>query len=160
MSTTCIEQVTVSGEEKTRELDLIGSTARVTIEIGADADRCKNCHQEVVEYPAVGLVHDHGDLKHCDLISEDEADEDTPFAELTNRGPGEFVNWIGANVNEDSVTVEISVGEPRGSLVMTVWQGEDEEGNPRLYLSVPTHVDPAPHVQLVPYSSGTYVINV
>lgn len=148
MSTTRIQKVTVSGEEKDRELDLIGSTADVNIVIEADDELCKNCHEKVVHYPDSGLVHDRGNGKFCDLLTDEEADEDSPFAELENQGPGQYVNWVGASVLEDSVEVQISVGDGRGCLAMNLWQVTLEDGRVVTYLRLPSPSDSFPHAKL------------
>ncbi len=61
-------------------------------------------------------------------------------------------NWVSAEVSPDSVSASISIGDPRGAVVMRLWRGD--QGT--IYLSVPYPDDPTPHVNLVPHGQGVY----
>lgn len=134
------------------------STLDVTIELESSRLYCTKCSSDIVYYAEEGWIHEDDSRKHCHRIEPDEADEDSDVATPPDPGPAEYVNWIGASVLEDSVEVQISVGESRGCLTMNVWQGEDEDGKPVVYVSVPHPDESAPHVKLVPHGIGTYVV--
>lgn len=61
-------------------------------------------------------------------------------------------NWVSAEVSPDSVSASISIGDPRGAVVMRLWRGDQG----RIYLSVPHPDDSTPHVNLVPHGQGVY----
>ena len=113
--------------------------------------------------PAVGMDTDElYELLEVDqdsvILVSDLEDADVRWAQPNVNDPGNYVNWVGATVNEDHVEVQISVGDSRGCFAMRVWQGLDDEGNPRVYLSVPNPSDPAPHMKLTRHTDSTFVV--
>jgi hypothetical protein len=66
----------------------------------------------------------------------------------------DWVNSAGISTTEDSVSVRISVGDPRGAFVMSVTRGDDGE----LRLSLPSPADGMAHMGLVPLSPGYFRI--
>lgn len=164
------------------------STMDFTVEVSKGDRRCELCGEEVVEYAVseypltAGWIHTNqagADPELCYQYDFDDVrryHELTDSAEITARqvidagyqictpqptGPGAFANWAGITVAEEHLEVQISVGDPRGCFTMRLWQGEDEAGNTRLYLSVPHPDDTTPHRVLTPLSDrvpGTFIV--
>lgn len=113
-----------------------------------DGDRhCEHCGETIAEY---------GEWLHDDTGEAACADGET------NATPGDSLpgNWAGITTNtaDESVQVQISVGDPRGCLTMTVRRVRDEDGNERLLLHVPNPDDSTPHVTMREIAPGTYQI--
>jgi hypothetical protein len=70
-------------------------------------------------------------------------------------GPGGFANsaFISVGEADDTVTVGISVGDPRGAFTMTIRRIDGQ-----LYLYVPAAGDPGSHVELSRIREGAYRI--
>ena len=92
------------------------------------------------------------------ILASDLDDADVKWAQPNPSDPGDYVNWVSATVGEDSAAVQISLGDPRGCFEMRVWRGTDDDGNPRVYLSVPNPSDPAPHMKLTRHTDSTFVV--
>lgn len=86
-----------------------------------------------------------------------DADEDElPNAQPIHLGCAEIVNSASLNFDDDeqSCTVTISVGDPRGAFAMTVRRTPDG----KLILHVPHETEPMPHMPLRKLHEGTYEI--
>lgn len=79
-----------------------------------------------------------------------------PQSEAQTRAPLAWVNHAGINLDRqhDSVTVRISVGDPRGAFAFTVSRHPDGD----LRLSVPYPGEGAPHCELEQLNPGFYRI--
>jgi hypothetical protein len=70
---------------------------------------------------------------------------------------------ISVDEADDSVTVAISVGDPRGAFTFTVRRISDDvpgELAGRLVMHVPYSAQPAPHMTLTELHDGTYLVGV
>jgi hypothetical protein len=68
--------------------------------------------------------------------------------------PGGFAHWASVSVSDDdSVTVAISIDDPRGAFTMTVHRSTE---NGQLYLTVPHPQDGLPHMRLTEARPGFY----
>lgn len=117
-------------------------SADVTAHIGEA--RCAHCGEDVVE-DGDAWVHDDDISTDCDA---------TP----TKRAPG---NWVGFTLDaeRESTQVQISLGDPRGCLTMTVRKGVDSRtGEECMMLDVPHADDDLPHVEIEHAYGGTFVI--
>lgn len=115
----------------------------ITAHIDDDA-RCAHCGEGLVEDDDA-WVHDHDISTDCDA---------TP----TKRAPG---NWVGFTLDaeRESTQVQISLGDPRGCLTMTVRKGVDPRtGEECMMLDVPHADDALPHVEIKHVYDGTFVI--
>lgn len=131
-----------------------------------EATLCKHCDEPIAEYD--GWVHDHTANRWCENITDSEAAERRVKAEVygydepAEAEPGKSLpgNWIGMSTKpeDESVSVQISLGDPRGCLTMTVRRVRDEDGNERLLLRVPNPDDSTPHVTMREIAPGTYQI--
>ena len=141
--------LTVNGSHELLEDDALNLTA--TIEEG---DYCAHCGETIAEYAGLGWTHDSTDSTPC---RGEEDDPDGHRATPALAAPG---NWAGVTIDPDEGTtrVEISVGDPRGCLTMTLRRVRDEDGTERLLLSVPHPDDSTPHVALREIAPGTYQI--
>lgn len=125
-----------------------------------EATRCQHCADPIAEYPGIGWVHDGTGERWCGNLTDEEAAEDD---EATAAAPGTSLpgNWIGLSTDpeKESVSVQISLGDPRGCLEMTVRRWENPETGQRgLLLSLPHPDDSTPHVDLTEWHPGTYFI--
>ena len=126
----------------------------VQAEIGEEI-RCKHCTEPIAEYPGVGWVHDASGSTPC------AGEEDDPDGGRATPGTSLPGNWIGLSTDpeKESVSVQISLGDPRGCLEMTVRRWENPETGQRgLLLSLPHPDDSTPHVDLTEWHPGTYFI--
>lgn len=176
--------LTIDGEPQDVYPD---GTIDVTVKIDRGDDECAACGQPIAHYAdkyelTSGWAHEDGpgSLELCGNLDLDDVradledgqeitcelllDKGIEYAEPTAFHPiSEHVNWIGATVKQESVSVQISVGagDERGFFEMQVWPGLDANGKPVLYLRVPNPADSAPHAALTPLGDnlpGTYVI--
>lgn len=128
-------------------------------ESGQYAYACRACGTAVDEDG-----NDGRDENECDENEPEDDDEDGP------NGPHDpapaALNWVnhaGVSVNEeeDSVTVHISVGDPRGAFTFTVRRipaDADNELAGRLIMHLPYPGEPLPHAKLTDSHTGTYII--
>jgi hypothetical protein len=158
----------------------------VTVEFPEDESShvCSACGTAGVEY-ADGIEPEDSSETHCPDSECEECDcvgmvdearndvnvlVDCPAGCDSGRGPHDwqrrilsFVNSAGIDVKEDddSVTVSISVGDPRGAFTMTVRripESADGELAGKLILHVPHGSMPMSHMPLKELHDGTYVI--
>lgn len=90
-------------------------------------------------------------------------DGDEPTAHVPERAALSWVNsaTIDADETEDSVTVSISVGDPRGAFCFTVRRVPDDAGSDlagRLVLHVPHPGEASPHTKLTMLHPGAFVV--
>jgi len=68
---------------------------------------------------------------------------------------------VHADESQDSITVSISVGDPRGAFTFTIRRIPDGTGNDlagRLIMHTPYPGQPLSHVELTPLHDGTHVV--
>ena len=144
--------LTVNGSPELLEDDALNLTAHFE-----EGDYCAHCGDLIAEYSE--WVHDSSGQVWCHDLTDDEAagDDDATSATPAAAVPG---NWAGVTVDPagESVRVEISVGDPRGCLTMTLRRVRGEDGTERLLLHVPHPEDSTPHVALREIAPGTYQI--
>jgi hypothetical protein len=112
-------------------------------EAGAE-QRCKHCGQ---------ALNDDGDAVDgdADCIWQSADLEDGQAPHVPEYIPGSFANSASVSVgDDDSVTVTISVGDPRGAFAMQVHRNDAGE----LFLSVPDPSDGMPHMNLTAIRPG------
>lgn len=120
-----------------------------------DGDTCAHCGHAIAEYGE--WLHDDTGNPWCGNLSEQEASEDAPVATPAPHAPG---NWAGITIDDEgeAVQVQISVGDPRGCLTMTLRRVTNDEGESTLLLHVPHADDSTPHVALTPMHPGTFKV--
>jgi len=141
-STLCVDGVT----------DLVddGAPETVSLEFTATGTyRCGMCGEDLVE--TVNGVESESDEPCC-------GDEHEP-----ERVALSWCNSAAISVDEadDSVTVAISVGDPRGAFTFTVRRIPDDAAGElagRLVLHLPYSAQPAPHMPLTALHDGTYLV--
>jgi hypothetical protein len=113
---------------------------------------CEYCNDPMASLEATE-TEDGDDVCAYNSAHDDEGEE-APHHAI--RKPLTWANSAGIRFDEeeDRIQVSISVGDPRGALVMEVWMGED--GN--LRLSVPHHSDSSKHVEMKHEHDGYYVL--
>ena len=145
--------LTVNGTPELLEDDDLNLTA--SIEGG---DYCTHCGDSIAEY-VTGWEHDTTGARWCNDLTDEEAaeDDDATAATPAPVAPG---NWAGVTIEPDEETtqVEISVGDPRGCLTMTLRRVRDEDGTARLFLRVPHPEDSTPHAPMREVHPGYYEI--
>lgn len=123
-----------------------------------EGDHCAHCGDTIAEY-VTGWEHDTTGARWCnDLTDEEAADQDdATVAEPAPSLPG---NWAGITTDQadESVQVEISVGDPRGCFTMTLRRVRDTDGHTHLFLRVPHPEDSTPHAPLREVYPGYYEI--
>jgi hypothetical protein len=132
----------------------------VSLEFDSDTGpthRCRACGEELTETVA-GYVSTSGDR---DCVDADPDDGVTVHD--AERVPLSWCNSAGIRLDEsqDSVTVMISVGDPRGAFVFTVRRVPDDVDSDlagQLVMYVPYPGEPAPHMPLSPLMDGTYLV--
>jgi hypothetical protein len=129
------------GELKADAEDL--STVNVTYnEDAIDQVECSSCHRELTEYPD-GYTDDDGH-RTCDDSAALHTPVQTPLTWLNSAA-------INPDPDENSVTVTLSVGDPRGAFAMTLRKVDD-----KIYLHLPHQDMPSPHMPLSLVTPGTY----
>src|SRR3954447_13603108 len=121
----------------------------VTLEFtGASEYRCRNCGEDLVE-TVDGIASESGDA----CPDEDDGEHEP------ERVPLSWCNSAAIQVDEsdDSVTVSISVGDPRGAFTFTVRRVPDDATG-KLVMHVPYPLQPSPHMTLNPLHEGTYLV--
>lgn len=169
--------ISIDGVPADNENLIDADTVDVQIDMSqSDETRCAHCNDPIAEYPD-GWMHDNNDARLCNNIDHDDVRSDLGLeddAEVTEEmilGETNYtlaepapktildhVNWIGAQVREDSVEVHISVGEERGCFTMSLTLGEDDNGNERLYLHMPYPGESEPHVPTERLTDGTLIL--
>lgn len=120
---------------------------------------------------------DHFACKHCgETWDEDDTPEDIEAQDCRARAVDEDVRthevtpaplaWLNSagvsfDEGEDSVTVSISVGDPRGAFVFTVRRVPEDAGTDlsgKLIMHLPHPEDSAPHMPLAALHRGTFIV--
>ncbi|MEC3974336.1 hypothetical protein [Amycolatopsis sp. H20-H5] len=138
----------------------------VSLEFDADASaihRCRMCGEDLTE-TADGYESESNGTVCTDF--EPATDTDPERGE----GPHDLepipVSWcnsaaVHTEESEDSVTVSISVGDPRGAFTLTIRRVPDDVGGDLagcLIMHTPHAGDTAPHMELTPLHDGTYAV--
>jgi hypothetical protein len=107
------------------------------VQINTEAEETSVRRRDGSEVNAFGFSETTVDMERADVAS-----------------PGGFAHWASVTVGgDDSVTVAISVDDPRSGFVMTVHRST-EDG--QLYLTVPNPQDGLPHMRLTEVRPGFY----
>jgi hypothetical protein len=138
----------------------------VSLEFGAGDGleyRCRACGEDLTE-TAHGFVNDAGEAT-CRCADTDTASDEDSEAGLhdVERIPLSWCNSakISADAEDDSVTVAISVGEPRGAFTMTIRRVPDDVDGPfagQLVMHLPYAGQPSPHMELTHLHPGTLAV--
>lgn len=164
-------------------IEHVEESARVSLEFASDSGvthRCSACGADLIE-TSDGFETDDGDADcaahdpYGDPYNDD-PDDDTADDDPADDGPADGtgphsperipLSWVNSAVidtdeKDDSVTVSISVGDPRGAFCFTVRRipdGADCEIAGRLVMHVPYPGEPLPHERLTEQRPGTYLI--
>jgi hypothetical protein len=138
----------------------------VSLEFSADhgcSYRCRACGEELAE-TLDGYQTDAGEYTCADFEPADDGDpdyEDGPHD--PERVPLAWCNSAALHSDEsdDSVTVSISVGDPRGAFTFTIRRiPDDVEGDlaGQLIMHVPYAGESTPHMPLSPLRDGAYLV--
>lgn len=130
----------------------------------AETHRCTACYEPLTEEDGVYKGGRQG--AECTENISDEPDADGDYYYLPHDPepiPLSWVNSAGVHLNEgeDSVTVTISVGDPRGAFAFTVRRipaDADGELAGRLLMHTPYPGQSSPHMPVKELHPGTYVI--
>jgi hypothetical protein len=137
-----------------------------TVSLDFDSEtayRCRACGEELIETTA-GLCTDSGESVCPDYDPGESPDSDSwDGPHDPERVPLSWCNSaaVHADESEDSVTVSISVGDPRGAFTFTIRRVPDDvdgELAGQLLLHVPYGEMCSPHVPLTVLHGGTYVV--
>jgi hypothetical protein len=130
--------------------------------------RCKHCGADLNEYPAqdgggVTWQNEDGGAWAVDCPDAEEGKDGGFGPHEPARVPLSWVNHAAVTLNEgeDSVTVSISVGDPRGSFGFTIRRMPDTEDATypgQLLLHTPYPGEPSPHMALKQLHDGTFLI--
>lgn len=138
----------------------------VTLEFDATdgpTHRCRNCSEELTD-TGEGYQTTDGDTECTSFESTDDTDpDDGQGPHNPERIP---LSWctsaaIHADESEDSVTVSLSVGDPRGAFTFTIRRVPDDATSDlagHLIMHTPYPSQPSPHLDLTPLHDGTYVV--
>lgn len=131
--------------------------------------RCAACGEGLSEEPD-GYADESGKLV-CGVYDPDEDPDVDDIETAPDVGEGPHrphrvpLSWAnGASIrtqpDEDSITVTISIGDPRGAFAFTVRRIPESapENGGRLVMHTPYPGQPTPHVGLTPGHAGTYWI--
>lgn len=157
--------LSANGEMVSTDYD--GDSSVITFDNAEEAEwRCAACGEDLYE-DACGYIGESGSAL-CTAYepdAESAADDDTePDADEGPHRPQRVpLSWTnGATIrtepDEDSITVTISVGDPRGAFAFTVRRIPDDASNNggRLIMHTPYPGEPLPHVDLTADHAGTY----
>lgn len=125
--------------------------------------RCRVCGDELTE-----TVDGYASETSGALCAEFEpiTDVDADYGEGPHDPERIPVTWCNSaalhtDESEDSVTVSISVGDPRGAFTLTIRRvSDDADGDLAgcLIMHTPYAGQAAPHMELTPLHDGTYVV--
>lgn len=106
---------------------------------------CSKCHRELTDHSGLGIFQDEDN----EMICPDGEPHHPVAAPLT---------WVkSASINpdpdEDSITVAVSVGDPRGAFCMTLRRLGDT-----ILLYLPHSAMPSPHMPLARVRAGVYQV--
>jgi hypothetical protein len=120
--------------------------------------RCVRCGDGVVE-----TVSGYKTESGCSTCIPDDEDSDDSTAHEVQRVPLSWANSASIDADEDgdSITVSISIGDPRGAFCFSVRRVPDDADSDlagRLVLHVPYPGEPSPHEQLTALHPGAFVV--
>lgn len=145
-----------SDEHHVTALDIDRVRVSFPAEDGGDT-LCRHCGDAIVEAEAAWLAYPFSDEQSD---QECEANDNGPHEPET--GPGTWCNsaQIIVDDEEDSVSVSISVGDPRGGFSFAIRRLPDDAPNMagRLILHVPYPGEGMPHETLTQLHPGTFLI--
>jgi hypothetical protein len=141
---------------------------RVALEFDSPcAYRCRVCGDELNE-TTEGLCTDSGEYvcPDYDPSLRPDADSEPDCADGPHDAERVPLSWcnsvaVSADEAEDSVTVSISVGDPRGAFTFTIRRVPDDVDGDlagQLILQVPHGGMASPHMPLTELHDGTYVV--
>ncbi|QGK70302.1 hypothetical protein GIY23_12895 [Allosaccharopolyspora coralli] len=131
--------------------------------------RCTACGARLIE-DGDGVADESGRVECVAYDPDDDPDHDGDTGPEAGEGPHRAervaLSWansaaIHTDPGEDSITVTISVGDPRGALAFSVRRiPDDADTNAgRLILHTPYPGEPMPHVDLTEDHTGTYWVS-
>lgn len=147
--------------------DFDNDSSVITLETAEGTEwRCQACGESLSE-ETDGYADESGSLE-CDAHVPDgprmdDVESAADFGERTHRPERVALSWangaaIHTDPEEDSITVTISVGDPRGAFAFTVRRIPDEasDNGGRLIMHTPHPDESSPHVELTTAHTGTY----
>ncbi|WP_338596925.1 hypothetical protein [Saccharopolyspora sp. SCSIO 74807] len=156
--------LSANGEMVSTDYD--GDSSVITFDNAEDTEwRCETCGEALYE-DACGYTDESGSAVCTAYIPDADSDDDGTEPE-TGEGPHRpqrvTLWWAnGATIrtepDEDSITVTISVGDPRGAFAFTVRRIPDDApaNGGRLIMHTPYPGEPLPHAELTTDHTGTY----
>lgn len=143
-------------------------SVRVSLEFPretATTYRCRACGEDLTE-TVDGYESDYHGRQCSDYVPDDDSDDGPDWGEGPHDAERVPLSWINsaaidADETDDSVTVSISVGDPRGAFSFQIRRiADDADGDlaGRLVLHVPYPGQPLPHEALTPLHTGTCLI--
>ncbi|MPZ79664.1 MAG: hypothetical protein GEV28_04400 [Actinophytocola sp.] len=139
-----------------------------TVSLEFDTDytptyRCRACGEELTE-TVDGYETESGDTTCVDF--EPAADTDPDYGEGPHEPERIPLSWcnsaaVHTDESEDSVTVSISVGDPRGAFTFTIRRVPDDTDGDlagHLIMHTPYVGQPLAHMDLTPLRDGTHVV--
>lgn len=132
--------------------DDVPETARVELNPDAPAYLCRSCGEELIKTP-----HGFEDMSGEATCEYAESGHDP------ERIPLSWCNSADLHMDEmeDSITVSISVGDPRGAFTLTIRRVPDDVSSELagyLLMHVPYPGETTPHVELNPLHDGTHIV--
>lgn len=124
------------------------------IPYNADSEYVTRCTECRAEFDSDGP---QGDDLNCPELEDQDGNvqrhalESLPLTWANNAG-------IRLDDDEDSVTVSISVGDPRGAFTFTVRRVPEGEYAGMLMMHLPHEGEPMPHAKITEIHPGTFVI--
>jgi hypothetical protein len=148
--------------------DFDDDSSVITFESADDTEwRCQACGEGLSEEPD-GYADESGSLV-CDAYDQyedpeiDDVESAPDFREGPHRAQRVPLSWansaaIHTDPGEDSITVTISVGDPRGAFAFTVRRIPDDapDNGGRLIMHTPYPGEPMQHAALTEGHTGTY----
>jgi hypothetical protein len=131
----------------------------------ASAYRCRACGEDLVE-TINGLCTDSDEHECPDYDPGPSPDPDAGSASGQHDPERVPLSWcnsaaVSTNEDEDSVTVSISVGDPRGAFTFTIRRVPDDADGDlagQLVMNTPWDGMSSPHAPLTALRDGTHVI--
>jgi hypothetical protein len=151
-----------------RPVDSDPDTESVSLEFDTDGLpvwRCRACGEDLTE-TADGYEADPAGPVCWAYEPADDTESGPDYGEGPHdpeRIPLSWCNRAGIRVDEaaDSVTVSLSVGDPRGAFTFTLTRVPDDGAGDlagRIVLHTPYPDEPCPHMPLTPVRPGTYLV--
>ena len=134
----------------------------VTLDFGDPVPyRCGGCGEELTE-TAAGFTTDRAGLS-CPDYQTDDTSTATGGPHIPVPVQLSWCNSAGISVDgtDDSVTLSVSVGDPRGAFVFTIRRVPDDVSGElagQLVLHVPDPSDGQPHMRLTPIRPGAFLV--